>query len=52
MFNRAELIDLLLEHGADPSKRAADGSTALSLAQSQGAEAATARLIRAAGNES
>ena len=44
MFNRLEIIDLLLAHGADASLQANDGSTAQSLAQAMGAEAARTLL--------
>lgn len=46
MFNRVEIIDLLLASGADASLKTNDGKTALELAQAMGAAAAVARLSR------
>jgi ankyrin repeat protein len=44
MFNRTEIIDLLLTHGADASLQSDDGMTALSLARKMEAQAAAKRL--------
>lgn len=44
MFNRIEIIELLLAHGADSSLKTSDGMTAFGLAQAMGADAAAARL--------
>ncbi len=44
MFNRTEIIDLLLSHGADVSLQSSDGMTAIKLAQKIEAQAAVERL--------
>ncbi len=44
MFNRTEIIDLLLSRGADASLQSDDGLTAVSLAQKMDAQAAVERL--------
>ncbi len=46
MFDRPEMIDLLLSRGADATRTDASGNTALSLACALGAEGALATLER------
>ena len=48
MFNRTELVDLLLAHGADPDRRDAGGQTAAEMAQAMGAPDTPGQLARAA----
>ncbi len=48
MFDRVEIIELLLCRGADPERADASGAGALALARGRGASRALARLERAA----
>jgi uncharacterized protein len=48
MFNRADIVALLLAHGADPSRRDARGLTAREAAEAMGAPDTPAQLARAA----
>jgi ankyrin repeat protein len=48
MFNRLEIIDLLLAHGADPTCKTSGGATTASLATAMGAHEAAARLANLA----
>ncbi len=47
MFNRTEMVDLLLAHGADPDLRDGAGLTAAEMAQSMGATDTPGQLARA-----
>ena len=49
MFDRTEIVDLLLAHGADPSKRDASGMSAADMARQMGAQNTPAQLERAQG---
>lgn len=44
MFNRTEIMDLLIAHGADPKARDASGVTAMDAAGRMGAGDAQAHL--------
>ena len=44
MFNRLDIVELLLARGADPAARSAEGMTAAQLARAMGATDAAARL--------
>jgi hypothetical protein len=48
MFNRVEIARLLIERGADPSRRDADGVSAFDAAQRMGAADTAALLAPAA----
>lgn len=45
MFDRVEVVDLLLARGASTARRDAAGVTALALAQGMGAHRAAERLL-------
>jgi hypothetical protein len=44
MFDRVELVELFLRHGAEAGRRDAGGATALELARGMGAVRAARRL--------
>lgn len=44
MFDRLEMVDLLLEAGADPARRDGGGAMAADLARKMGAQATPGRL--------
>jgi ankyrin repeat protein len=48
MFNRTEIVDLLLERGADIDRRDASGHTAMTAAQIMNAPDTPSQLARAA----
>ena len=50
MFNRTEIVDVLLEHGVDLHARDAAGLTAEAAAQTMGAPDTPEQLARAAGS--
>jgi ankyrin repeat protein len=47
MFNRTEIVDLLIAHGADPQARDASGVTPLDAANRMGAPDTPAQLAKA-----
>ncbi|MDO6415951.1 ankyrin repeat domain-containing protein [Sphingomonas sp. BIUV-7] len=49
LFNRTEILDLLIAAGADPHGRDAAGNTLASLAEAQGNDALAARFAESAG---
>jgi len=44
MFDRTEMVDLLLQHGADPDRRDAAGQSAAEMARAMGAQATPDQL--------
>ncbi|WP_238257539.1 ankyrin repeat domain-containing protein, partial [Methylorubrum podarium] len=49
MFDRTEIVALLLAHGADPARRDATGMSAADMARQMGAKDTPAQLERAQG---
>ena len=52
MFNRTEIVDLLLAHGSDPSLSDAGGLTARAAAERMGAPDTPGQLSRTMENRS